>query len=82
MEKMLYAARQRLIQFLPCWMLVFEVSQAGGFIKQHQADVPHRVPAVLVGDLLCQTLVRGHGHSFCTGGILLNDPPENSSASF
>jgi len=68
--KMLYAARQWLIQFLPRWMLVFRVSQAGSFIKQHQTDVPHRAPAVLAGDLLCQTLVRGHGHSFCAGGIL------------
>lgn len=71
---MLYAARQRLIQFLPCWMLVFGVSQAGSFIKQHQTDVPHRVPAALTGDLLCQTLVRGHGNSFRMGGILLTEP--------
>lgn len=58
MEKMLYAARQWLIQFLPCWILVLRVSQAGSFIKQHQTDVPHHVPVVLAGDLLCQTLVR------------------------
>lgn len=82
MEKMLYTARQRLIQFLPCCILMLRVSQAGSFIKQHQTDVPRRVPAVLASDLLCQTLVRRHRHSFCTGGILLNDPPENSNGSF
>lgn len=56
MEKMLYAARQQLIQFLPCWMLVFRVSKAGSFIKQHQTDVPHHIPAALTGNLLSQTL--------------------------
>lgn len=83
MEKMLYkAARQWLIQFLPRWMLVFRASQAGSFIRQYQTDVPHRVPAALSGDLPCQTLVRGHGHSFCMGGILLNGPSKKKNRSF
>lgn len=56
MKKMLNAARQQLIQFLPCWMLVFRVSKAGNFIKQHQTDVLHCGPAALTANLLSQTL--------------------------
>lgn len=71
MEKMLYTARQQLIQFLPCWMMVFRVSKAGSFIKQHQTDVPHRVPAALTGNLLSQTLKGDTGvHSAWTAVYL------------